>query len=575
MAGIFSEKLKTRVPVLKQKQKLGLTEAGARSFYYVIAENQMQLFDEEIPYLKPVREFMESLDGSSGKRFFLTAETEMDAIKVAVSMLRAFFYEKQSGYIEQMEDGDDDLKAAVEERCGQLRLVDLSEHLSDLPNGGNPYVGMAFGITPDTNVLFLGLAEDDKLQLRLDIIKGCDVGTQFVMLSPDQIEKPWARELMMDRECEILHIPKTDDGYYVQVVEELLDGERYRLDEKLQPERLVRILMKRRGRNRFCEEDIAWSLDYAVKQARTGKKRFILEERDFSFTGKTETAPMDRLNEMTGLGNAKQMAKEFSAFAQEQMRNRMLKKVCSHMIFDGNPGTGKTECAKIVAEIMAELGQSSGVFVEASRKDIVAGYVGQTAPKVAALFQRAQGGVLFVDEAGFFLHDTRGSFNQEAVKEFVRYMEMYQDVTVIFALYPHEVREWLDMEPGLASRISRIVRFEDYTIEELLEIAHYMCRQRGYRTEESADGVIADYIDKRKASDPKKFGNAREVRKLVESAIFARSLRRYEDRQAETVFVLREEDFKNGAARLIREEQELTGKKTIGFLTGVTAYGQS
>jgi SpoVK/Ycf46/Vps4 family AAA+-type ATPase len=339
------------------------------------------------------------------------------------------------------------------------------------------------------------------------------------------------------------------------------------LAKNLEPLRLVRGIRKKRG-NKFGEEDIAWSLDQAVKQVPKREKRFVLEEKDFSFTGKIEERPMERLSAMAGLGNVKTMIHEYAALGQEQMRNSRLENICSHMVFSGRPGTGKTECARIIAEIMAEQGQNNGNFVLASRKDIVGKYIGQTAPKVANLFRQARSGVLFVDEAGFFLQDsTRGSYNQEAIKEFVRYMETYQDVTVIFALYPHEVEAWMELDAGLSSRISRIVRFEDYTEEELVQIAAYMSGKRGYCMEKAAEAQIAEYIRKRKDALKEKFGNAREIRKLVESAIFARSIRVYNRTGKNGKLVLKASDFAKGAERLMQEEEAKAGKKKapIGF----------
>jgi hypothetical protein len=569
MGDIFSEKLRNMVPVVKRKQKSVAVESSFRSFHYaVMKSNTLQEFNIEPPYLKPAKKFMESVDSIKGKRIFIVAEIEAEAIKTAMYMLREIFLETEAGFMDEMSDEDYEsceFQTVYEENYGQMRVVDMSARLADGINGSNPYTSLALGIDDGSKVLFMGITEDDKLENRLDVIMGCDVGMQFVLLKPDQVDKPWARNLLMDKECEILHIPKTDIRYYVQILNELLDGERYTLDEELEPERLVRILMKKRGINKFCEEDIVWSLDYAAKRMSAKKKRYIFSESDFSFNGKVEITSKKRIQEMIGLDNAKQMIRENEALIRERMCNSKLERMCSHMIFEGNPGTGKTECAKIIAENMAEMGQNNGVFVEAARKDIVAGYIGHTAPKVAGLFAQARGGVLFVDEAGFFLHDSREGFNQEAIKEFVRYMEMYQDVTVIFALYPHEVEEWLEMEAGLSSRISRIVRFDDYTNDEMLEIARYMGRKRGYCLEGAADSIITDYIKKRRISRKKQFGNAREVRKLVEAAIFARSLRRYDDKDEETVFVLTKEDFKNGAARLISEEKERMGKRPIGF----------
>jgi hypothetical protein len=577
MATLFREKLKNKMLVYKRKQSMFLTEAGnIRTSYYAVLENKEQIFDLELPYSKVVDNFIASLDtfGSKIKRIFIVADTESEAIKTAFSIAIVYYYDMQAGYIEPGED-DDKFGDIFNKYCSKIRLVNMSEQLNDSEKGNNLYATMVQGMSWDESVLFSGLVEDEKLESRLDVLKGFHAGLQFVMIKPDQLEKPWVRELMMDYDCELIKLPKKDIRQYIQITNELLDGERYSLNKSFSTDRLVRKLMKSCDINRFDETYIAWSLDMAVKQASIGKKRYTLEERDFSLTGKEDGTPMDRLEALVGLSNVKQVMKELSAFMKEMSHNEKLTNVCRHMIFEGNPGTGKTVCAKITADIMAEMGQSNSVFVDASRKDIVAGYVGQTAPKIANLFKRARGGVLFVDEAGFFLQDAKGSYNQEAIKEFVRYMELYQDVIVIFALYPHEVEDWLDLEAGLSSRISRIVKFEDYSDKEMIEIAHYMCEQRGYCTEQAADSVISDYIAKRKSLDKKKFGNAREVRKLVEAAIFARSIRRYDDNTEDTTLILSKDDFKNGAARLMQESKELKIKNAFGFSMGVAAYGEA
>lgn len=577
MATLFREKLKNKMLVYKRKQSMFLTEAGnIRTSYYAVLENQEQIFDLELPYSKVVDNFIASLDtfGSKIKRIFIVADTESEAIKTAFSIAIVYYYDMQAGYIEPGED-DNKFGDIFNKYCSQIRLVNMSEQLNDSEKGNNLYATMVQGMSWDESVFFSGLVEDEKLESRLDVLKGFHAGLQFVMIKPEQLGKPWVRELMMDYDCELIKLPKKDIRQYIQITNELLDGERYSLNKNFSTDRLVRKLMKSCDINRFDETYIAWSLDMAVKQASIGKKRYALEERDFSLTGKEDGTPMDRLEALVGLSNVKQVMKELSAFMKEMSHNEKLTNVCRHMIFEGNPGTGKTVCAKITADIMAEMGQSNSVFVDASRKDIVAGYVGQTAPKIANLFKRARGGVLFVDEAGFFLQDAKGSYNQEAIKEFVRYMELYQDVIVIFALYPHEVEDWLDLEAGLSSRISRIVKFEDYSDKEMIEIAHYMCEQRGYCTEQAADSVISDYIAKRKSLDKKKFGNAREVRKLVEAAIFARSIRRYDDNTEDTTLILSKDDFKNGAARLMQESKELKIKNAFGFSMGVAAYGEA
>ena len=142
-------------------------------------------------------------------------------------------------------------------------------------------------------------------------------------------------------------------------------------------------------------------------------------------------------------------------------------------------------------------------------------------------------------------------------------MELYQDVTVIFALYPHEVEDFMQMDAGLSSRIGRVVEFPDYTREELVEIAEGMCKARGYQIETDVPEVIANFILRRKAVLGEKFGNAREMRKLVEAAIIARSLRCFEQEQ-EKAPMLTAVDFRNGICRLGQEKRAQRVK--VGFV---------
>ena len=375
---------------------------------------------------------------------------------------------------------------------------------------------------------------------------------------------PWMRELMMDRDCEVIMLPHIPDTYYVDVLNQLLEGERFQLAKELTPEQLVRSIRKK-CTNKFREEDLAWSLDQAAKKAKA-ESRYVLCNADFSLSKEDSEPALKTLEQMTGLLEMKQLARDYAALSKEQARNEKIQEICKHVIYVGSPGTGKTECGKLLARILSEEGQSNGSFVMASRKDVIGEYVGQTAPKVAKLFQRARHGVLFIDEAGFLLQETRSSFNSEAIKEFVRYMELYQDVTVVFALYPNEVNDWMQLDAGLSSRIGRIVKFKNYSIEELLQIGRSMCHARGYSMAEEAEKDITAYLEKRMQTLKEKFGNAREIRKLVEAAIVAKSIRCYCSSIEETKPLLRPEDFCSAIDKLSNEAAEK--KRTIGFLTG-------
>jgi len=215
---------------------------------------------------------------------------------------------------------------------------------------------------------------------------------------------------------------------------------------------------------------------------------------------------------------------------------------------------------------MSEEGQSNGSFIMASRKDVIGEYVGQTAPKVAKLFHQARHGVLFIDEAGFLLQESRSSFNSEAIKEFVRYMELYQDVTVVFALYPNEVDDWMQLDAGLSSRIGRIVKFENYSTAELLQIGQSMCQDRGYQMAKEAIPEICTYLEKRRQALKENFGNAREIRKLVEAAIVAKSVRCFDLSAEKNEELLRPEDFRAAIKKFSGEHAEK--KRCIGFSIG-------
>lgn len=177
-----------------------------------------------------------------------------------------------------------------------------------------------------------------------------------------------------------------------------------------------------------------------------------------------------------------------------------------------------------MAQLLLENGVSNGVFVSCSRKDLIGKYVGHTAAMVAEKFEKARNGILFVDEAGFFLNQGAGEFVYEAIKEFVRFMEQYPDVTVIFAMYEKEVKGFLELDEGLTSRISGMLHFPDYSVQELWQIAVKMAEDKGYILESSrCFDSFARYIIN--AQKKEGFGNARTVRKLTESAIIAACVR--------------------------------------------------
>lgn len=189
-----------------------------------------------------------------------------------------------------------------------------------------------------------------------------------------------------------------------------------------------------------------------------------------------------------------------------------------HMVFYGNPGTAKTTCARLYAQIMKDNGLlKKGHLVEVGRKDIVSKYLGGTAPLIKEYFEKADGGVLFIDEAYSLVDDKKGLYGDEAINTIVQEMENKRDsVVVILAGYPEEMETFLSRNPGLRSRISFHVHFRDYTSNELLSILKLFISEAGMNLEDAATQKLLHIFDE--ASGQKDFGNGRFARNLFEQA---------------------------------------------------------
>jgi SpoVK/Ycf46/Vps4 family AAA+-type ATPase len=190
-----------------------------------------------------------------------------------------------------------------------------------------------------------------------------------------------------------------------------------------------------------------------------------------------------------------------------------------HLVFTGNPGTGKTTVARLVAQIYRTLGVvDKGHLVETDRAGLVAGYVGQTALKVEEVFTSSLGGILLIDEAYALARGGDNDFGQEAIDTLVKLIEDHRDdVVVIAAGYPEEMHEFIESNPGLRSRFPKTIHFPDYTDDELVAIFQSMCRQASYTLTKDAAAAADRYF--RSQPRDKGFGNGRVVRNLFESAM--------------------------------------------------------
>ncbi len=218
-----------------------------------------------------------------------------------------------------------------------------------------------------------------------------------------------------------------------------------------------------------------------------------------------------------------------------------------HMVFSGNPGTGKTMIARLMARIFKTLGiLSKGHLVEVDRSGLVAGYVGQTAIRTGEAIQKALGGVLFIDEAYALTNRGGNDYGQEAVDTLLKAMEdRREDLVVIVAGYIGPMEDFLHSNPGLESRFNRFLHFPDYTVDELAAIFDLRCQKSGYQLAMDARGLLRDILA-RASQDAVGFGNARGVRNLFEHAVSqqANRLARQSDWTRESLMLLTEEDLR-------------------------------
>ncbi len=193
-----------------------------------------------------------------------------------------------------------------------------------------------------------------------------------------------------------------------------------------------------------------------------------------------------------------------------------------HMVFSGNPGTGKTTVARLLAKIYSKLGiLEKGHLIETDRAGLVSGYVGQTAIKTQKVIDQAMGGVLFIDEA-YTLTASVGSndFGMEAVNTLLKEMEDHRDdFVVIVAGYPNEMEQFLESNPGLHSRFRTMILFEDYEPDELMDIFRNMCKGYALTPSTEAEMHVLEFFRKRCAEANENFANARDVRNFVDSAL--------------------------------------------------------
>ncbi|QGP93482.1 ATPase family [Neomoorella glycerini] len=242
-------------------------------------------------------------------------------------------------------------------------------------------------------------------------------------------------------------------------------------------------------------------------------------------------AVMAELEKMIGLDNVKGLIKELRAFVEIQRRRQREGLVSSantlHMIFKGNPGTGKSTVARLMGRLFKELGVlSQGHLIEVERADLVGEYIGHTAHKAREQLKKAIGGILFIDEAYSLARGGEKDFGREAIDVLVKGMEDYREnLILILAGYKDEMDYFLETNPGLRSRFPIQLEFPDYTVPELLAIAQVMLAEKQYILTPAAAGELEKILRREVLLGHRYNGNARMVRNIIERAMRRQALR--------------------------------------------------
>lgn len=558
----FIEEMRKRVPEVRIKRTLNGSGSIKRTLYISNKYDSEYCWDSELtPYLKQAKEYLEELGNyNDSSVVFIVSDSKDVAYKTAA----------YAAYTLGLLTEDDDTYSYLyddEERepDSECTLIDFENIISPENLQSVKYIVSLGDVKDDEYVFFKGMENEHDINIKAEGIEAVKCRIKFIHITKEQLSRPWVLNMRVNNNSAVWIMDSVDDSYYVGFTNELMKTQGYSWEKGMSSELFIRAVRKKTV-DEISEEKISWFLEKAAGKSHVkDTDSYVLKKSDFTELELDAIDGMNKLKKMTGFKDMKNAVGEYVALAMEAVNNDKLTDTHSNLIFFGNPGTGKTTGAKLFAQILSERGVSSSKFNVCTRKDLIGEYVGHTAPLIAKRFEESRGGVLFVDEAGFFINTQKNDYTHEAMKEFIRYMEIYPDVTVIFAMYEREVKDFLNLDDGLVSRISRMIHFKDYSMDELWCIAKDMCANKGYVLDSACKDMFMKYMDK--LMKDINFGNARAVRKLTESCIISLSIKhaQVKTKKEKNSRIITEDNMKDAIKRLDTEEKR---NNSFGFTYG-------
>lgn len=410
------------------------------------------------------------------------------------------------------------------------------------------------------------LYAEDALPARetLDYLAAAPQKSLFLAVKRKQFDRALLEQLCFEQGFRICRLGVPSRSYQECVFRAVAAQEKLRLAPEIDLAAVLTRLKCKRGAL-YSDADFAPLLRRAAEE-HGRRKPLTTEWLLLHDEAAPEDAALQKLDGLIGLQKIKAAMRGIIAQAALETKRTEAglptPPRCRNLVFTGEPGTCKSVTARILAQALQERGVCSGAFIEAGREQLIGRYMGSTSPMVAKLFERARGGVLFIDEAGALIsRDSGDLYTEEAVNALVRHMELCPETTVIFATYPDEADTLLGQNPGLSSRIARVIEFPSYSDDELCDIFAYLAQESGYRPPEGWRAIVSDFACSLRAQQGDRFGNGREMRRLLGEAIGMLALR--VENGEESLDELHEEDLTAAARTLLGETRR--AQTPIGF----------